>query len=47
MKKYEFTGVVKVEYGVKLKQIRLLVDLPGFSKGSIGGWIESEKKPKP
>ena len=43
MKKYEFTGEVKVEFGHTLNRIRLLVDLPSFRKGSIGGWIESEK----
>ena len=41
-KKYEFTGETKVEYGVKLDRIRLLIDLPGFKKGSVGGWIEKE-----
>ena len=41
-KKYEFTGETKVEYGITLRRIRLLIDLPGFEKGSIGGWIEKE-----
>jgi carbonic anhydrase/acetyltransferase-like protein (isoleucine patch superfamily) len=35
--KYEFTGEVKVKYGITLKRIRRLSD------GEIGGWIESEK----
>ena len=41
-KKYEFTGETKEHYGITLRQIRLLIDLPYFKKGSIGGWIEKE-----
>ena len=43
--KYEFTGETKQFYGVTLKQIRLLVDIPllGLAAGTVGGWIESEK----
>ena len=37
MKKYEFTGETKVEYGVILKRIRRL------SNGELGGWIEKEE----
>jgi hypothetical protein len=41
--KYEFTGEVKVEFGVTLKQIRAL-DAIGFDPaGTVGGWIETEK----
>ena len=39
-KKYEFTGETKEEFGVTLRRIRLLIDLPDFKKGSLGGWIE-------
>ena len=42
LKKYEFTGETKEEFGVKLNRIRLLIDLPGFQKGDFGGWIEKE-----
>ena len=36
MKKYEFTGEIKVQFGVSFQRIRNL------STGEIGGWIESE-----
>ena len=42
LKKYEFTGETKEEFGVTFHRIRLLIDLPYFKKGSIGGWIEKE-----
>ena len=42
MKKYEFTGEVKTEDFIELKRIRLLIDIPGFQKGDLGGWIEEE-----
>ena len=44
MKKYEFTGETKNNYGVTLKQIRALVTIIGVvSSGDVGGWVESEK----
>ena len=44
-KKYEFTGEVKIEFGVKLHRIRALVAIAaiGVAAGDLGGWIESEK----
>lgn len=43
--KYEFTGEVKIEFGVKLHRIRALVAIAaiGVAAGDLGGWIESEK----
>ena len=41
--KYEYTGNVKVVYGVKLKQIRAKKDFGRTTKGDIGGWIQSIK----
>ena len=42
--KYEFTGEVKVVFGVSLKRIRALVTIAGVvNAGDVGGWIESEK----
>ena len=37
MKKYEFTGEVKVVFGITLKQIKRI------SNGEVGGWIEKEE----
>ena len=44
-KKYEFTGEVKIEFGVKLHRIRALVAMAtiGVAVGDLGGWIEKEK----
>ena len=44
-KKYEFTGEVKIEFGVKLHRIRALVAIEavGVAVGDLGGWIEKEK----
>ena len=44
-KKYEFTGEVKIEFGVKLHRIRALVAIAtiGVAVGDLGGWIEKEK----
>lgn len=49
MKKYEITEKTKVVYGVKLHQIRALVDILDdygnvwIHKGDDGGWIEKEE----
>lgn len=49
MKKYEITEKTKVAYGVKLHQIRALVDILDdwgnvlVHKGDVGGWIEKEE----
>ena len=47
MKKYEFTGEVKKEYGKELQQIRALTDLvidgETIEAGTVGGWIENEE----
>ena len=46
VKTYELTGETKVnEWGVTVKQIRALVDIPrtGVRKGDIGGWIEGDE----
>ena len=42
MKKYEFTGEVKVECGVTLHRIRAVVSFGIVVKGELGGWIERE-----
>ena len=39
MKKYEFTGEVKVKFGVTLKRIRAIIDFGNVKKGEIGGFI--------
>lgn len=43
MKKYEFTGEVKVKFGVTLKRIRAIIDFGNVKKGEIGGFIEKEE----
>lgn len=43
MKKYEFTGEVKVKFGVTLKRIRALIDFGNVKKGELGGFIEKEE----
>ena len=43
MKKYEFTGEVKVKFGVTLKRIRAIIDFGNVKKGEIGGFIEEEE----
>ena len=43
MARFEFTGVSKVEFGVKLNQIRALSDGLVIKKGEIGGWIEKKE----
>ena len=43
MKKYEFTGEVKVKFGVTLKRIRAIIDFGNVKKGEIGGLIEKEE----
>ena len=42
MKKYEFTGEVKVALGVTLHRIRAAVSFGIVVKGELGGWIEKE-----
>lgn len=43
MKKYEFTGEVKVVFGVTLHRIRAAVSFGIVIKGELGGWIEKEE----
>ena len=48
MKKWEFTGEEKVEYGIKLKRIRAKISFTlkcgvKIEAGEEGGWIEKEK----
>ena len=43
MKKYEFTGEVKVKFGVTLKRIKALIDFGIVKKGELGGFIEKEE----
>ena len=43
MKKYEFTGEVKVKFGVTFKRIRALIDFGNVKKGELGGFIEKEE----
>lgn len=43
MKKYEFTGEVKVKFGVTLKRIRTIIDFGNVKKGELGGFIEKEE----
>ena len=42
-KKYEFTGEIKVAFGIKLKQIRAIINFGCVVAGEIGGWIECEE----
>ena len=43
MKKYEFTGEVKLHLGRTLHRIRACVSFGIVSKGDEGGWIEKEE----
>ena len=43
MKKYEFTGEVKVVFGITLHRIRASVSFGVVVKGELGGWIEKEE----
>ena len=43
MKKYEFTGEVKILLGHRLHQIRAVVAFGSIEAGKIGGWIEKEE----
>ena len=43
MKKYEFTGEVKVVFGITLHRIRAAVSFGIVIKGELGGWIEKEE----
>ena len=43
MKKYEFTGEVKVVFGITLHRIRAAVSFGVVVKGELGGWIEKEE----
>ena len=43
MKKYEFTGEVKVKFGVTLKRIKALIDFGIVKKDDLGGFIEKEE----
>ena len=40
--KYEFTGEIKVEFGITLRRIRAAVAFRGIAKGDLGGFIEKE-----
>ena len=40
--KYEFTGEVKVEFGITLKRIRAKASFGIVAKGEIGGWIQAK-----
>ena len=42
-KKYEFTGEIKFAFGIKLKQIRAIINFGCVVAGEIGGWIECEE----
>ena len=43
MKKYEFTGKVKLWFGKTLHQIKAVVAFGEVKQGEIGGWIEKEE----
>ena len=43
MKKYEFTGEVKVVYGRTLRKIRAAIAFGYVKAGEDGGWIEKEE----
>jgi hypothetical protein len=43
MKKYKFTGEVKVVFGITLHRIRAAVSFGAVVKGELGGWIEKEE----
>ena len=43
MKKYEFTGEVKLWLGRTLHQIRAVVAFGEIAAGEVGGWIEKEE----
>ena len=43
MKKYEFTGEIKLHLGKMLHRIRACVSFGDIAKGEIGGWIEKEE----
>ena len=43
MKKYEFTGEVKLWLGRTLRQIRTVAAFGNVKAGEIGGWIEKEE----
>ena len=43
MKKYEFTGEVKLWFGRTLHRIRATVSFGEVDAGDIGGWIEKEE----
>ena len=42
-KKYEFTGEIKVVFGINFKQIRAIINFGCVVAGEIGGWIECEE----
>jgi hypothetical protein len=42
MRKYKFTSVTKVEFGITLKQIEAAVSFGSIVKGQVGGWVEKE-----
>ena len=42
-KKYEFTGEIKVVFGINFKQIRAIINFGCVVAGEIGGWIEKEE----
>ena len=43
MKKYEFTGEIKMLLGRKLYRIKALIDFKSVKAGELGGWIEKEE----
>ena len=42
-KKYEFTGEIKVVFGINFKRIRAIINFGCVVAGEIGGWIECEE----
>ena len=41
--KYEFTGEVKVSFGITLRRIRAVTAIGFIAAGTLGGWIEREE----
>ena len=43
MKKYEFTGEVKIVFGITLHRIKAVISFGPIIQGELGGWIEKEE----
>lgn len=43
MKKYEFTGEVKVQWGTTFHRIKAAISFGEIEAGEVGGWIEKEE----